>query len=146
MTGFTLALSDTADSALQAVISDGLSSYNGEMGGARDRKPLTIAIKGEDGAPIGGLLGRTSMGLLFIDLFYLPKELRRSGLGSHILKMAEDEARARGCSASVLYTVSFQAPDFYKRHGWTVMGEVAPSSGAARIFLTKVLDQSAAAA
>lgn len=98
MTAFTIALTDTADSDPQAVISEGLSSYNGEMGGARDRKPLTIAIKGKDGAPIGGLLGRTSMGLLFIDLFYLPKELRRCGLGSHILKMAEDEARAQAAA------------------------------------------------
>lgn len=140
MTAFTVSLTDTADPDLQAVISEGLSSYNGEMGGARDRKPLTIVIKGEDGALLGGLLGRTSMGLLFIDLFYLPKELRRSGLGSSILQMAEDEARARGCSAGVLYTISFQAPDFYKRHGWKVLGEVAPSSGAARIFLTKAFE------
>jgi len=97
MSDVTVSLTDSIDLALQSAISDGLGSYNAEMGGARDRKPLAIAINGPDGTPLGGLVGRTSMGLLFIDLFYLPKELRRSGLGSRILTMAEDEARARGC-------------------------------------------------
>lgn len=137
MSDVAVSLTDSIDPALQSTISDGLGSYNAEMGGARDRKPLAIAIKGPDGAPLGGLVGRTSMGLLFIDLFYLPAELRRSGLGSRILTMAEDEARARGCGAGVLYTVSFQAPDFYKRHGWQVFGEIAPRAGSTRIFLTK---------
>lgn len=139
MSGVTVSLTDSIDPALQSAISEGLGSYNAEMGGARDRKPLAIAINGPDGTPLGGLVGRTSMGLLFIDLFYLPKELRRSGLGSRILTMAEDEARARGCGAGVLYTVSFQAPEFYKRHGWQVLGEVAPRDGSTRIFLTKTL-------
>ncbi len=52
------------------------------------------------------------MGLFFLDLFYLPKKLRRGGLGSRALRMAEEEAFRRGCTAATLVTVNFQAPEF----------------------------------
>jgi len=45
-------------------------------------------------------------------------------LGSGTLALAEEEARRRGCRAGVLYTISFQAPGFYKRLGWRVFGEI----------------------
>jgi len=58
---------------------------------------------------------------------------------SGLLAMAEDEGRRRGCRSAFLYTLSFQAPDFYKRHGWRVMGEIECDRGASRIFMTKQL-------
>jgi GNAT superfamily N-acetyltransferase len=70
----------------------------------------------------------------------LPKALRGAGLGSRILAAAEEEGRKRGCRAAVLYTISFQAPDFYKRHGWRVFGEIpCDPPGTSRIFMTKEL-------
>lgn len=39
------------------------------------------------------------------------------GLGMELLKRFEDEGRKRGCVAAFLYTISFQAPDFYKKNG-----------------------------
>jgi GNAT superfamily N-acetyltransferase len=70
----------------------------------------------------------------------LPKALRGGGLGSRILAMAEEEGRRRGCRAAVLYTISFQAPEFYKRHGWRVFGEIpCHPPGSSRIFMTKDL-------
>ena len=78
--------------------------------------------------------------MLFIELAFLPDELRGDGLGSGILKAAEDEGRRRGCRAAVLYTISFQAPDFYARRGWRVFGEIpCDPPGTRRIFMTKTL-------
>ena len=55
-------------------------------------------------------------------------------------RSAEAEARERGCRSGVLYTISFQAPGFYARHGWRVFGEIpCDPPGTSRVFMTKDL-------
>jgi hypothetical protein len=49
-------------------------------------------------------------------------------------------AAERGCVAAVLYTISFQAPGFYEKNGYRVLGTVAClPPGTSRIFMTKPL-------
>jgi GNAT superfamily N-acetyltransferase len=122
-------------------LSEGLNEFNTEATGISDRRPLAVLVQDPaTGQTLGGVYGRTSLGLLFLDVFYLPKALRGSGLGSRILRMAEDEGRRRGCKAAVLYTISFQAPDFYRRHGWRIFGEIpCDPPGTSRVFMTKAL-------
>lgn len=136
-----IVLTDAEDAAFREVLSNGLKGYNDEKIGRHDRQPLAIRVcDPETGEPIGGLAGRTSLGVLFIDTVYLPKSLRGTGVGSRILAMAEEEGRKRGCSKAVLFTISFQAPEFYKKLGWQVFGEIAPKPpGATRVYLTKDL-------
>ena len=136
----TLAL--TRDPRAETVVTEGLAAYNRETFGRVDTRTLDILVRDEkSGEIVGGLLGRSSLGMFFLDLFYLPRELRRSGLGSRIIALAEDEARKRGCTTAFVHTVTFQAPGFYERHGYRQFGEIAcPPDGATRIFLTKVLD------
>jgi len=101
---------------------------------------LAIAVRDPDsGEVVGGLLGRTSLGLLFVDLFHLPERLRGRGIGSRVLRLAEDEAIRRGCRAATLVTITFQAPDFYARHGWEEFGRIETAPGIARIFFRKTL-------
>lgn len=134
-------VTDSTDEAFLSVLQEGLRSYNEELGGPTDLKPLQVKVRDpETGALAGGLSGRTSRGVLFIDYVYLPHNLRGSGVGSRMLAMAEHEGKRRGCSKAVLFTITFQAPDFYKRLGWKVLGKVAPNPpGATRIYLTKDL-------
>ena len=126
-----------------AVVSDSLDEFNVHQTGTRDQRPLAVFVRDPDTRRVvGGLTGRTSLGLLFLDLFYLPRRLRGAGLGSDVLRRAEAEGRHRGCRSGVLYTISFQAPGFYERHGWKVFGEV-PSDppGTSRVFMSKDLSQ-----
>ena len=122
-------------------VEEGLNQFNDLMTGMSDRKPLAVLIKSTTtGKVIGGMQGRSSLGLLFIDLFYLPPELRRKGVGTDVLRRFEDEGRKRGCSAAFLYTISFQAPDFYKKHGWEEFGRIdCKPQGTSRIFMKKSL-------
>ena len=95
----------------EAVVRDGLGAYNFEKAGYRDYRPLAILVSDpETGEVVGGLLGRTSFGLLYVDRFFLPEALRKQGLGGRILKAAEEEGARRGCSHAILTTLSFQAP------------------------------------
>jgi GNAT superfamily N-acetyltransferase len=139
--GFDLVLTDDPDRTAEAAIEDGLSTYNLQKAGSVDARPLAVLVTGPDGAGVvGGLVGRTTLGLFFIDLIFLPDAARGSGIGTQVMAMAEDEARRRGCTAATLFTITFQAPDFYRRCGYRELGRVecAPP-GHTRICMTKPL-------
>src|SRR5437879_8611800 len=125
----------------EAAIGEGRRRFNARQSGIDDSRPRAVVVSAPaTNGVLGGITGRTSLGLLFIDLVFLPDNLRGDGLGSRILKLAEDEGRRRGCRAAMLYTISFQAPGFYARHGWRVFGEIAcDPPGTSRIFMTKSL-------
>lgn len=134
-------LTDTVTDEMEAVIGDGLNDYNSHVAGYADSRPVAVVVRAPDtGRILGGATGRTSFGLLFLDLFYLPLNLRKQGLGTRILHAFEEEGRRRGCTSAVLYTISFQAPAFYERNGWRRFGEVpCHPEGTSRIFLSKTL-------
>ena len=134
-------LTDSVTPEMEQVIGGGLSEFNDRVIGYADRKPIAVLARDPaTGSIIGGALGRSSLGLLFLDLFYLPEQHRGAGLGTEILRVFEEEGRRRGCVAGVLYTISFQAPAFYEAHGWRRFGEVGClPTGTSRIFLTKQL-------
>ncbi|WP_406278342.1 GNAT family N-acetyltransferase [Embleya sp. NBC_00896] len=134
-----LVVTDAPKPADIALISDALDRFNIRNTGIDDRQPLAVLVRDpRTHQVIGGLTGRTSLGLFFVDLFFLPPELRGSGLGGEILRQAEQEARARGCRAAVLYTITFQAPGFYRKQGWKDLGEVpCDPPGTSRVFMTK---------
>jgi GNAT superfamily N-acetyltransferase len=136
-----IVITDAPGAEDESVIRGGLSAYNFEKAGYRDHQPLAILVSDpETGEVVGGLLGSTSFGLLRIDRFFLPESLRKQGLGSRIIKAAEEEGKRRGCGRALLTTLSFQAPGFYKHHGWEVLAQldVAPPAPT-RFLMTKTL-------
>ena len=138
-----IVLTDAPDAGDVDVISAGLDAFNVDSTGINDRRPLAVLVRDPDtNEVVGGLVGRTSLGLLFVDTLYLPAELRGSGMGSEILRQAEDEARKRGCHTGLLYTMNIHAPGFYQRNGWHAFGEVhsgGDHAGFYRVFMTKTL-------
>jgi GNAT superfamily N-acetyltransferase len=137
----TLVLSDVADDEAREIVHEGLAGHAVEQVGYWDARPLNVLARDpSDGRTLGGMIGRTSLGLMFIELVFLPRELRNRGLGARMLRMAEEEAVRRGCRAGVLYTISFQTHAFYGRHGWREFGRVpCHPAGTSRIFMTKDL-------
>jgi GNAT superfamily N-acetyltransferase len=136
-----LTVTDSIAAEAREVIRRGLHDYNVAQSGVDDRRELAVLVRdAQTRQTLGGLLGRTSLGMLLIDVFFLPEHLRGNGLGSRVLGLAEEEARRRGCTTAVLTTLSFQAPGFYARHGYETFGQVeAQPGGASRIFMRKAL-------
>jgi GNAT superfamily N-acetyltransferase len=136
-----ITVTDAPNGDEQAVITDGLRAYNEAQAGSWDGRPLAILARDPQTKKVlGGLLGRTSLGLLRVDTFFLPEELRRARLGSRILAMAEEEGRRRGCTRAVLSTVHFQAPGFYQKQGWEVVARIdCEPPGHTRFYMTKKL-------
>lgn len=139
-----IALTDAPEADELATIRRQLDRYNAEACGIDDQRPLAIVVKDPATQEVmGGLTGRTSRSVLFIDMFILPESLRGTGLGSKLLQMAEEEGRRRGCHTALLHTNTFQAPEFYKKHGWREYGTFpCDPPGCDRIFFTKDLTAS----
>ena len=138
---YTISISATIDAEVEQTLLDGLNAYNDAIAGYSDRQVLSVVVRDRDSQRVlGGAMGRTSLGLLFLDLLYLPAALRGLGLGSQVLAQFEEEGRRRGCASAVLYTISFQAPEFYERRGWRRFGDIACSpEGTSRVFMSKTL-------
>jgi GNAT superfamily N-acetyltransferase len=136
-----ITLTDTPREDERAIITDGLSAYNEAQAGHWDGRPLAILVRDPETQEVaGGLLGRTSLGLLTVERFFLPENLRRDRLGGRILAMAEEEARQRGCTRAVLSTAHFQAPGFYLKQGWEVAARIdCEPPGHTRFYMTKKL-------
>jgi GNAT superfamily N-acetyltransferase len=137
----TITLTDAPDDDEQAAITDGLRAYNEAQAGYSDSRALAVLVRdSETKRVVGGLLGRTSLGLLRVERFFLPESLRRNRLGSRILAIAEQEARRRGCTRAVLSTLHFQAPGFYQKQGWEVAARIdCEPPGHTRFYMTKKL-------
>ena len=139
-----IVLTDAPEAGELETIRQQLDRFNIEASGIDDRLPLAVLAKDPVTQEVlGGVTGRTSRGILFVDMFFLPDSMRGSGLGSKLLQMAEQEARRRGCRTALLYTNDFQAPGFYIKHGWREYGTFpCDPPGSSRIFFCKDLSAS----
>jgi hypothetical protein len=97
----TITLTDAPDDDERAVITDGLRAYNEAQAGCRDGRSLAIlAGDPETKKVVGGLLGRISLGLLTVERFFLPEDLRTDLVaGSSVWqrKNRSDAAVSTGC-------------------------------------------------
>jgi len=141
MTDPVLTLTDQPTENDEQVVERGLADFNAAKTGYRDWRPLAAPVRDPDtGQPLGGIIGRTSYGLLFINLVYLPETLRGQDIGSRLMRMMEDEGIRRGCVSAMLFTTTWQAPGFYERNGWREFGRITcDPPGSARVFMTKTL-------
>jgi len=122
------------------IIGEGISQYNTQQAGADQAQNLCFVLKGPDQEIVGGVIGATYWDWLHIDLMWLPERLRGQGYGYQLLMLAENEARQRGAKQAYLDTFSFQAPEFYEKHGYEVFGELPDfPAGHKRYFFVKRL-------
>jgi GNAT superfamily N-acetyltransferase len=130
---------DPDDSALTAV-GHGIRDYNEQQAGNNHYQRLCLFLYAPDHTVVGGLRGATYWGWLYVDLLWVADGLRGRGYGHRLLTLAEHEARQRGAKNAYLDTFSFQAPDFYRQHGYEVFGELRDfPQGSQRYFLKKQL-------
>ncbi|MER5535539.1 GNAT family N-acetyltransferase [Streptomyces mirabilis] len=84
--------------------------------------PLHVWALDADGALAGGLVGHTWTTWLHVTYLWVDAPHRGAGLGGRLLAEAERLAHEeRGCRNSRLETWDFQAPEFYKKHGYEVV-------------------------
>jgi ribosomal protein S18 acetylase RimI-like enzyme len=105
-------------------LDDQLYAFNVQTTGITDDKLLAVSLRGPDGKIVGGAYGWTWGGTCYIRHLFIPASMRGRGLGTRIMRAVEEEAVARRCGQIVLETHDFQAPGFYRKLGFTIVGAV----------------------
>ena len=110
--------SDNATPEDLLFLEEQINEYNFATTGIRDARLLVMVLRDADGHIYAGLSGHTWGDAGEVRFLWVDEPRRHTGIGSRLLRAAEEEARARGCRKIVLSTHSFQAPDFYLKHGY----------------------------
>ena len=129
------------DAASRTEIARALGAYN--QANVDCPPPFPVAVLLRDpvtDAVTGGLWGIVSADWLFVELLFVPEELRGSGLGSKLIAEAEAIAKRKSCIGVRLDTFTFQAPGFYEKQGYTSFGALEDHPrGHRRIYYFKRL-------
>lgn len=105
-------------------VRNALGKFNTDIVGEDGHTPISIVEYDNNGNIIGGILGGTYWGWMYVDILWVHTDHRGKGIGSQLLAEAEAEAVHRGCHHVHLDTMSWQAPEFYEKHGYTLIGSL----------------------
>ena len=119
---FSFTVRDDVSPEDAAAVDDGLAEAN-QATPLQDVRRLS-ALARHQGEIVGGAIGRTWGQCCELQQLWVSTEHRRRGVGSRLLQAFERRAQERGCRLVYLDTFSFQAPVFYKAHGYAVAHEV----------------------
>jgi GNAT superfamily N-acetyltransferase len=132
-------IEDAPSDADVEILPNGLEAFNESRWPRHQQwRPLAVFAR-EGGRIVAGLAGETYSGWLFTRYLWVSDALRGQGIGRKLMSDAEVRALERGCHSAWVDTFSFQAPDFYRKLGYHVFGELDYPPGHTRIFLQKRL-------
>lgn len=141
MAATRITMTDDPSRSDREFLDERVYEYNVAATNIHDGRMLYLAIRDAQDAMIAGLSGWTWGGCAAVEFLWVREDWRGKGLGTQLLSAAEGEAMERGCTQIVLDTHSFQAPEFYKKHGYKVYGAVDDyPRGFAHIHLKKQFD------
>ena len=102
-----------------------LYEFNVQATGIADGTYLGLFLRAADGSTVGGAFGWTWGGTCFVRYLFVPANMRNQGHGTALIRTIEKEAEVRKCRQIVVETYDFQAPRFYEKLGFEVVGQVA---------------------
>jgi len=106
------------------LLEERIYAFNVQQTGIADGKSFALFLRDKSGAVIGGAYGWSWGDTCFLRSLFVPAERRKQGYGTKLMQAVEQEARLRGCVQVVLETHDFQAPEFYRKFGFNVVGVV----------------------
>lgn len=88
------------------------------------KKQISFILRDENQKILGGITGTNYWYHLHIDFLWVDESLRGQGYGKELLTRIEEFAIEQSCHLIQLDTFSFQAPNFYQKFGYEVIGIV----------------------
>lgn len=85
---------------------------------------MSFIVRDETEEIIGGLTATGFWRHLHIDFLWVDPEVRGQRIAAQLMAKAEEYARSKGHRLMIVDTLSFQAPEFYRKQGFTEFGAV----------------------
>lgn len=104
------------------VIREGMLAHHAASGHPRNEDVFSILLRDTEDKVIGAVIGSCLFGRMYIRTLWVDEAIRSSGWGRKLIEAAESEAVGRGCTHAYTDTFSWQAPEFYKKLGYEVVG------------------------
>lgn len=125
---------DRIDEVKDAV-GKGLTAHNDRfLPRARERTPFAASLRDDAGKIVGGLIGELRLDWLYVDWLWVDDSQRGGGHGAALMALAEQEARKAGKTHIILWTWSFQAPEFYRSLGYVECGRITDHPKGHEVF------------
>lgn len=127
--------------SIYTLVGGWLAEQNRQLLGEDAAVGLQFSARDEAGQIVGGVTGAVQHGILNVHLLALSPDHRRLGLGGQLMRALETAARQEGASEACVDTLEFEAPDFYQKQGYLVLGVVGEMVGRRKYFLSKKLGE-----
>ena len=129
-------LKNTPDAEEQKVIRDGIVTFNQSIINDKHTS-FNICVKDKENIVAGAIIYQHK-DALYLDVLWCSENYRNKGIGSKLIAMVDTEAKSKSISKLFVDTYAFQAQEFYKKHGFKVIGTVPEYLlGHDRIFMRK---------
>ena len=109
-----------ADSRIGSFLNEEFSSYAELNNVELNYDDFCFTAESDDGVILGAVTGRAYYNEVNIDDLIIHNAHRKRGLGSLLVSAVEEAFGNAGYDKITLTTFGFQAPEFYKKLGYTV--------------------------
>ncbi|MGB8507794.1 MAG: GNAT family N-acetyltransferase [Pyrinomonadaceae bacterium] len=143
MSDYEIVFEENPSSEDLQILESGIAQHAQSKTGKRIVRQVTFFVRDEKGRIVGGVHGNyANSRWLYVNSLWVSESVRGNGYGTRLMNRIEGEAIKGGCTNSYLDTFSYQAPEFYKKLGYRVFGELENfPPGHSRYFLGKQLPQ-----
>lgn len=120
MKDFSLEFVDNLPEDIEKKKSESHIAYESSHGIDVNYREFFILIKDNHGQAIAVLTAYTAYSEIYVDDMWVDKPFRHQGYGKTLLQTLEDRFKDKGFNNINLVTNAFQAPEFYKKCGFTM--------------------------
>ena len=111
---------DEEDPRVGDFIHEGFTRYGEQNGVVLNYDGFCFAAETSEGKIAGVITGRAYYNEVHIGDLIVDEQCRGNGLGSRLVRTVENTYKGKGYDIVTLTTFGFQAPEFYKKLGYTV--------------------------
>ncbi len=111
---------DEEDPRVGDFIHEGFTRYGKQNNVTLNYDGFCFAAENAEGKITGVITGHAYYNEVYIGDLIVDEQCRGTGLGSRLVRTVENTYRGKGYDIVTLTTFGFQAPEFYKKLGYTV--------------------------